>query len=109
MTETEVKKKIASSTQDALSVVTSDRFVLNYFYIGFGQSLFCVVCFSIMKGFDDTVIVERSRYAWKYGCSRAICGTPQFLVNGVMKPDGGDYNAKQWETFIDGLINGTVY
>ena len=72
----------------------------------------CVVyfsCCSIMNGFDDPVIVGRSRYAWKYGCSRGICGTPQFLVNGVMKPDGADYNAKQWKTFIDSLINGTVY
>lgn len=29
MTETEVKKKIASSTQDALNVVTAERLVMN--------------------------------------------------------------------------------
>ena len=38
-----------------------------------------------------------------------IINIPQFLVNGVMKPDGADYNAKQWKTFIDNLINGTMY
>ena len=58
----------------------------------------------ILQGFDDNVIVQKSRYAWKYGCSRGISGTPQFLVNGVHMPDGPDYTASQWEAFIDTLI-----
>ena len=58
-----------------------------------------------MKGFDDKLIVQKSRYAWKYGCSRGISGTPMFLVNGVFMADGPDYSVHQWENFIESLIN----
>lgn len=64
--------------------------------------------YSVMEGFTDKDIVQRSRYAWKYGCSRGISGTPQFLVNGVHMPDGASYTATQWESFITSLINGSA-
>ena len=48
--------------------------------------LFCVV--RIMSGFKDEVIVERSRYAWKYAASRGVSGTPAILWNGeLLYPD----------------------
>jgi len=41
--------------------------------------------FRIMSGFKDEVIVERSRYAWKYAASRGVTGTPSFLINGELQ------------------------
>ena len=57
-----------------------------------------------LQGFDDSVIVRRSRYAWKYAASRGISGTPQFIVNGVHYPDGQDYNTDDWKKTIDSLL-----
>ncbi len=58
-----------------------------------------------MSGFDDEVMVEKARYAWKYAASRGITGTPQFIVNGVIAPEAAEFNSIiEWENFIDELI-----
>lgn len=57
-----------------------------------------------MAGFEDEVIVENARYAWKYAASRGITGTPEFIVNGVNAPDVPD-SKEGWVTFINKLLN----
>lgn len=57
-----------------------------------------------MGGYDDEVIVRRSRYAWKYAAHRGITGTAQFIVNGVHYPDGADYTADDWKKMIDEMV-----
>lgn len=58
-----------------------------------------------MSGFTDTRIVEASRYSWKYAASRGITGTPEYIVNGVIVPDGASYSKAQWEDFINKLAS----
>ena len=57
------------------------------------------------NGFIDSLIDHRSRYAWKYACSRGITGTPQFLINGVQVPDASGFNPQEWKKFLDDLLN----
>jgi len=56
-----------------------------------------------MSGFTDEVTVERSRYAWKYGASRGISGTPMFLVNGVAARV--DNTVIAWVAYVNKLLN----
>ena len=58
-----------------------------------------------MKGFTDEVIVGRARYAWKYGCSRGISGTPGFIVNGVVATQVGDFHEQEWMDFLSKLLS----
>ena len=64
-----------------------------------------LIQFRVLAGFTDQVVTDLARYAWKYAASRAITGTPQFLVNGVHIPGAPDFNKQQWETFIDQLLS----
>ena len=59
----------------------------------------------IIAGFTDAVVVKDARYAWKYAASRAITGTPQFIVNGVHVPDAPTYTTAQWDNFIEALLS----
>jgi len=59
---------------------------------------------SVMEGFTDATVTMDARYAWKYGASRGITGTPQFLVNGVHTPDAPTYTMAQWKQFLDQLL-----
>lgn len=58
-----------------------------------------------MSGFDDGVVVRKSRYAWKYAASRGITGTAQFIVNGVIDPQGPEYSIDDWHKMIQALLN----
>lgn len=58
-----------------------------------------------MSGFEDEVVVEKARYAWKYAASRGITGTAQFIVNGVSVPEAGSYDKDQWEQFVNKLLS----
>ena len=44
------------------------------------------------------------RARWKYGCSRGVFGTPQFMVNGVMLAAQPTWTVKDWRAVIDPLI-----
>lgn len=57
-----------------------------------------------MEGYTDPVVVMDARYAWKYAASRAMTGTPQFIVNGVHVPDAPDYTTADWASFINTLL-----
>ena len=46
-----------------------------------------------------------ARISWKYGCSRAVTGTPTFLANGVEVDDAGDFTADDWRNFLNGNYN----
>ena len=52
---------------------------------------------------DDKVVME-AQYAWKYGCSRGVSGTPLFMINGVLDPNAGSYSVNDWEKVIDKLM-----
>ena len=44
------------------------------------------------------------RISWKYAASKAITGTPQYLVNGIWAPETADFiTAQDWQDFFDGL------
>lgn len=59
-----------------------------------------------MKGFTDDKVVTEARYAWKYGCSRGVSGTPFFMINGVIDPNAGGYTVNDWEKMIKTLMAG---
>ena len=59
----------------------------------------------VMEGFSDSVVTMDARYAWKYAASRAVTGTPQFIVNGVIVPTAPSFSLDQWTTFISSIIN----
>jgi len=60
----------------------------------------------IMDGFTDDKVVTEARYAWKYGCSRGVSGTPFFMINGVLDPNGGSYTVDDWTKLINELMMG---
>ena len=60
--------------------------------------------YRILSGFTDSLVVENSRYAWKYAAFRGITGTPQYIVNGVIVPDASGYDKSQWEDYINKLL-----
>ena len=51
---------------------------------------------------------EETRISWKYGCSRAITGTPQFLLNGVSIMADASWTVSDWQSVIDPIINATT-
>ena len=59
-----------------------------------------------MEGFTDDKVATQARYAWKYGCSRGVSGTPFFMINGVIDPNAGSYTVDQWEKIIETLMAG---
>jgi len=46
-----------------------------------------------------------ARVDWKYATTRAIYGTPIFLVNGVFATDDSSWTFTQWKQLIDSLLN----
>ncbi|KAF3787035.1 hypothetical protein EJ110_NYTH24110 [Nymphaea thermarum] len=57
------------------------------------------------SGFSDRETDIATRISFKYGCSRAVTGTPFFLVNGFVMPNPGspiDYNG--WRSILDPLV-----
>ena len=59
----------------------------------------------LMEGFTDSLVTMDARYAWKYAASRAITGTPQFLVNGVQVPAAPEFSLADWSDFIHSLLD----
>jgi len=46
-----------------------------------------------------------TRISWKYSCSRAVTGTPTFLINGVYTSADDTYTEQDWYNLIDPLLN----
>ncbi|KAG6507248.1 uncharacterized protein LOC121980916 [Zingiber officinale] len=60
---------------------------------------------SFLSGFNATETDSATRISFKYGCSRAVTGTPFFFVNGIPLAVSGpvpDYKA--WRDIIDPLV-----
>ncbi|CAN6481067.1 unnamed protein product [Victoria cruziana] len=60
---------------------------------------------AVESGFRDRETDIATRISFKYGCSRAVTGTPFFLVNGFAMPNPGspiDYNG--WRSILDPLV-----
>ena len=49
--------------------------------------------------FDDA-----TRASWKYGCSRAVTGTPTFMLNGVLVAGQPSWKLAEWQSVIDPLL-----
>jgi len=53
---------------------------------------------------NDTLNYE-TRVSWKYGCSRGVTGTPNFLVNGVFVEADSSWALSDWQTLINPILN----
>jgi hypothetical protein len=47
---------------------------------------------------------DELRASWKYGCSRAVSGTPTFMVNGVLVAAEPSWTLGDWTKLIDPLL-----
>ncbi|CAI7926433.1 unnamed protein product, partial [Closterium sp. NIES-54] len=55
--------------------------------------------------FLDAEVEWRTRLAFKYGCSRAVVGTPTFLLNGVAVPiAAAEWTIYDWRALLDPLV-----
>ena len=61
--------------------------------------------YRVMEGFVNDVVSMDARYAWKYAASRAVTGTPQILVNGVLVQTSPSFSLSQWSAFITTLLD----
>ncbi|RWW73912.1 hypothetical protein BHE74_00018184 [Ensete ventricosum] len=60
---------------------------------------------SFLSGFDDPATDSATRISFKYGCSRAVTGTPYFFVNGVpLSQSGSALGYKKWRSILDPLL-----
>jgi 2-hydroxychromene-2-carboxylate isomerase len=51
----------------------------------------------------DPTIEWETRVAWKFGCSKAVYGTPTFHVNGVYVSASPTWSVARWRKLIDSL------
>ncbi|CAI5948407.1 unnamed protein product [Closterium sp. NIES-65] len=59
--------------------------------------------------FLDAEVEWRTRLAFKYGCSRAVVGTPTYLVNGVAVPmAAAEWTIYDWRALLDPLVAPSV-
>lgn len=54
-----------------------------------------------MTNVDDNMALRTS---WKYGCTRAMTGTPIFMLNGVIVEGADAWSTKQWISFLQNYI-----
>ncbi|WOL16796.1 hypothetical protein Cni_G25584 [Canna indica] len=61
---------------------------------------------SFLSGFNDSATDSATRISFKYGCSRAVTGTPFFFVNGMplLQADDSPLDYKAWRNIIDPLL-----
>jgi len=55
-------------------------------------------------GINDANLNWNARVAWKYACSRAITGTPSFLINGVFINADLTWSVADWQSIINPLL-----
>jgi len=60
---------------------------------------------TMLSGLNDANQDWDTRVSWKYGCSRGITGTPQFLVNGVAVVADPSWSLSDWQFILDSLIS----
>lgn len=48
---------------------------------------------------------EATRVSWKFGCSKAVSGTPTIFVNGVVVDADPTWNLTQWRKLLDPIIH----
>jgi hypothetical protein len=57
------------------------------------------------SAFQDTTTDMATRISFKYGCSRAVTGTPSFFVNGIPLLNNEEtIDYKGWKSIIDPLL-----
>eukprot|EP01063_Lacrimia_lanifica_P019920 TRINITY_DN27315_c0_g1_i1.p1 TRINITY_DN27315_c0_g1~~TRINITY_DN27315_c0_g1_i1.p1 ORF type:complete len:249 (+),score=116.38 TRINITY_DN27315_c0_g1_i1:63-749(+) len=57
---------------------------------------------AFLAGVADRPNDLQLRTSWKYGCSRAVTGTPVYAVNGVVSDEAAGWSLEQWKAFITG-------
>lgn len=60
-----------------------------------------------MAALKDGQFDWATRVSWKYACSRAVSGTPTYLVNGVNAFSNEQRTLDAWIALIDGLLLGS--
>eukprot|EP00252_Welwitschia_mirabilis_P006366 TRINITY_DN1721_c0_g1_i2.p1 TRINITY_DN1721_c0_g1~~TRINITY_DN1721_c0_g1_i2.p1 ORF type:complete len:221 (-),score=7.39 TRINITY_DN1721_c0_g1_i2:230-892(-) len=60
------------------------------------------------SGFRDSDTDTATRISFKYGCSRAVTGTPYFFINGMPFVSDETLDYSKWKTMIDSLLNGQI-
>jgi len=58
----------------------------------------------MISGLNDPNQDWNTRVSWKYSCSRAITGTPQFLINGVFINASPSWSLSDWQSILDPLL-----
>jgi len=61
---------------------------------------------AFIKGMADQTIEMQAITSWKYIASRAIAGTPTFLVNGVAVDADPDWTVQDWQQILNPLFGG---
>ena len=60
---------------------------------------------TFLSEFERRTTDLAARASWKYGCSRAVTGTPTFFINGVMVPEAQPtWTVGDWQKVIDPLL-----
>lgn len=59
---------------------------------------------SFQDGINNSDLNMDARVAWKYACSRAITGTPSFLINGVFINADSSWTVADWQSVINPLL-----
>ncbi|XXQ30125.1 Thioredoxin-like fold domain-containing protein [Plasmodiophora brassicae] len=62
---------------------------------------------SALAALKDGQFDWATRVSWKYACSRAVSGTPTYLVNGVNAFSNEQRTLDAWIALIDGLLLGS--
>lgn len=63
----------------------------------------------VLKALQNSEYNWATRVSWKYACSRAVTGTPQYFVNDVLVPDASNFTSKQdWDQFFSNLLDGVA-
>jgi len=63
---------------------------------------------AFLKGLMSDDINDETRISWKYACSRAVVGTPTFMINGVAIAADDSWSLDDWKSVINGLLPPTT-
>ncbi|XP_060605033.1 uncharacterized protein LOC132757693 [Ruditapes philippinarum] len=90
-------------SNDATANLTTNNIITMFSNVAHALGVDSAEFIEMMKS-DE--IETATRAAWKYSCSRAIAGTPTYLVNDVIVEADPSWTLKDWQQVIDPLLKG---
>jgi len=57
-----------------------------------------------VNGLNDPNFDWNQRVSWKFGCSKAVLGTPTYFINGVYVEALSTWSTSDWESVLDSLL-----